>query len=369
MIESSGERLEIRILVTDVNVKGGVETMAKSLLSEFLKQGHSVQLISLCSRGQNQNGVIHLGVEKPRSLWGRLWFRKKNNKLIEGYLKGCDILIGNSSFRFLLTPQKNASYKQVELFHTSYSERLVVMKGFLKRLKLKAVLYLRNQRYKNLDELIVLTKENMDCFKLAGVKNVSVIPNALNPCQNLISAEGAVQKLLFVGRLDSLKGLDYLLDGWKTLSARHRHLCLDIYGSGVDLAYLKNRILKEEIKAVELKGVVDDVQGIMTEYDLLLFPSLWEGFPMVVLEALNVGLPVVAFDCKTGPRDIITSGEDGFVVPLRNTKVFVEKVEYFIENPILWQSASKQAKLNIQRFHWVNIIPMWLKLFERIKGG
>ena len=99
---------------------------------------------------------------------------------------------------------------------------------------------------------------------------------------------------------------------------------------------------------------------------MLLLTSKFEPFGLVMPEAMSCGLPVVSFDCPYGPAEIITDGEDGFLIKNRDIHAFADKVCQLIENPPLRKEMGKQAIISSQRFSPEKIMPMWKQLFESI---
>jgi len=95
--------------------------------------------------------------------------------------------------------------------------------------------------------------------------------------------------------------------------------------------------------------------------------SRYEGFPNGLLEAMGYGLPVVSYDCQTGPRDIIRDGHDGFLVPNGDTFQFGESLSKLMENQTLRISMSRAAADVQSRFSMEKIGGSWLTLFSRLQ--
>ncbi len=360
---------KLAILTRDINGTGGVETMVRSLYYQLTDLGYSVDLLSICSAETTYSTSIpvkHLGFSIPKYRVKRILLRPKLSKQISAHLNEYDYVLGNSTYRYLLLPRRNASYKQLELFHTDFDERLVAKNNLLDKIRIHLTLWYRNRLYKRLDQLIVLTKRNKIRFEKAGITRCIVIPNGIGSPSAFVDTQRTPKKLLFVGRLDLLKGLTYLLDAWVILSKKHSEISLNLYGSGDAQAYITDRIRDEQLERITLNPPTDTTEQVMAQHDIFLFPSLWEGFPLVLLEALNVGLPPVAFDCHTGPGEIVRNGKDGFIVPVGDTEQFVKKVELLLMDKQLWQDFSTRGRVNIKRYHWDTISRLWATMLQSI---
>jgi glycosyltransferase involved in cell wall biosynthesis len=100
---------------------------------------------------------------------------------------------------------------------------------------------------------------------------------------------------------------------------------------------------------------------------MLLLTSIYEPFGLIMPEAMSCGLPVVAFDCHYGPKEIVTDGEDGFLVENRDIEFFAQRVCQLIENGELRQQMGKNAIQKAQRYSSDIIMPMWKELFDSLK--
>jgi glycosyltransferase involved in cell wall biosynthesis len=117
-------------------------------------------------------------------------------------------------------------------------------------------------------------------------------------------------------------------------------------------------------KQVFIRKAVPHLTQTMQVYSMYLMTSHTECFPMVLLEALSVGLPCVSYNCPTGPAHIITPDQDGYLVSNQNQEAFVEKVLFLIRNPEIRKQMGANAKHNVQRFSTEIVLQHWKALFE-----
>jgi glycosyltransferase involved in cell wall biosynthesis len=116
-----------------------------------------------------------------------------------------------------------------------------------------------------------------------------------------------------------------------------------------------------------LKGFTSDIYSKMRESSMYLMTSEFEGFPLVLIEAMSTGLPVVSYACPTGPKDIIDDGKNGFLVPVNDEDMFAEKICVLIENEPLRKKMGQEALSVSQRYEIDTIIPCWMTLFQNLK--
>ena len=102
----------------------------------------------------------------------------------------------------------------------------------------------------------------------------------------------------------------------------------------------------------------------MTNASIFVSSSIFEGFPLVIIEAMACGLPVISYACPCGPKDIITDNKDGFLIPVNNEVLFAEKISLLIENEKLRKQMGLAATTKANLYKIENIIPIWMNLFK-----
>ncbi|UKM63956.1 glycosyltransferase family 4 protein [Flavobacteriaceae bacterium GSB9] len=213
------------------------------------------------------------------------------------------------------------------------------------------------------DAFIVLTQGNT---KEWHTKNLHVIPNPLSFYPKEPSSLKN-KKVIAVGKQCFQKGYDRLLKSWKTVNEKHPDWILDIYGT-----INKNEglnILVNELGISESVNFFEPVRNITDKYkeaSIYVMSSRYEGFGMVLTEAMAYGVPCISFDCPHGPSDIINNGADGFLVPNSDINALSDKINLLIEHEALRFDMGEKARENVKRYLPKTIMNQWDALFKHI---
>lgn len=243
---------------------------------------------------------------------------------------------------------------------------LMEQRGFIYRMLAR---YWRKKVEKaagKLNALVLLTQQDADAW--AGIAKTVVIPNSL-PFYPSTSSTCDNKQALFVGRFNEQKGLEYLVDTWAKVHRRHPDWTLHLYGNGEQKDMLEQ--LVNDAKLQDVVIIHEPTLQIMDRYlesSIFVLTSRFEGFAMVLLEAMACGLPVVSFDCPWGPSDIIKNGEDGFLVEYLNTNKEAERICQLIENPQLRKTMGTNARINIRRYERDTVMKQWTELFKKLRN-
>ena len=217
---------------------------------------------------------------------------------------------------------------------------------------------------RKLNRLVVLTEKDREAWH--ELDNVEAIPDPLpfDVC-NISNQES--KRLLLIGRYSHEKGIDLMLETWAKMQDKCADWTLDIFGDGNREPYiLQAKQLGIDMSRCHLNGRTDDVRREYANSAMLVCTSRFEGFGMVIAEAMACGLPVVSFDCPWGPRSIISDGEDGALVANGNVDDLVSSILKMVNDSELRHEMSMKAVENIKRFNIDNIAEKWRLLFESL---
>ena len=169
-----------------------------------------------------------------------------------------------------------------------------------------------------------------------------------------------------VGRLTHIKGFDMLLEAWVQVHKVMPDWKLKIVGEGEDRAKLTHFIKENELtNSVALVGNTDDVGQYYEQAEIFCLSSRFEGFPMVLLETLAFGLPVVSFDCDTGPAEVLEDTGSILVAP-NDVNLFASSLIDLMEDGKKRKTISLKSKQKAVIYQPENIISQWINLIESL---
>lgn len=234
--------------------------------------------------------------------------------------------------------------------------------SFLKKLKFKIDDYF-DSLY---DKIVVLNNDEELYLKS---KNGLVIPNPIE--ESNFRSNVSKKQVIAVGRISPVKAFDQIIKAWALIYEEFPEWQMHFYGQDFLNTQEKLEQLVEDYSlshVIKFKGSVTNIQETMSEYSIYAMTSETECFPMVLLEALSVGLPVVSYDCPTGPRNILTHGEDSLLLADKNIPIFANSLKVLMENENLRLEMGTKGIKNIQRFNLKMIMNQWIKLFQSFKS-
>ncbi len=227
------------------------------------------------------------------------------------------------------------------------------------------------RRLRRLDAFVVLTEGHRARYRrhLRGRARIEVIPNTVRPLAGP-KADPAARTIFAAGRLVDQKGFDLLVEAFAPVAAAHPDWRLRICGHGPRRAALAARIARLGLdEAVSLEPPTDDIGGAMAAASVFALSSRFEGFPLVLLEAMSKGMAVAAFDCPTGPRDIVEHRRNGLLVPRRDVAALSTALLELVEDEELRRRCGRAAAVTAQRWAMPAIGPRWDALLAELAAA
>ena len=217
---------------------------------------------------------------------------------------------------------------------------------------------------RGLDKLVVLTERDRKSW--VELDNVVTIPDPLS-LSPTTSSSLTEKRVVSIARYSHEKGIDLLLKAWSMVQKQISDWRLDVYGDG-DRTHYEQLVdeLQIDRERCRLHARTDDVEKEYRNSSIFVLSSRFEGFGMVLTEAMACGLPVVAFDCPWGPRSIIADGKDGLLVENGNVKALADALARLMSDENLRRSMAETGVRNVQRFSMNSIAGRWKSLFESL---
>lgn len=381
--------MKIAYVYSTLAKSGGTERMIAEKTSYLAEKfGYDVTIINLFQRIEDINFYliskkvkqVNLGIpyfsqykyKYPKRFWVKWHINKLLKKSIIEAVKQVDpdILIGVSRFNAnYISSIKCRAKKIIECHESKYNTiyDTNINRSFFANyfIKIYTSLYFHTI-IQNADVIVTLTEGDKMLWKRA--KYIDVIPNFSTMSISKYS-NCTTKRVIAVGRLQWEKGFDRLLDIWKVVVSKHPDWQLEIFGEGKLKEELDNMITKANINNIKLNGIAHDISKEYASSSICTVTSYFEGFSLVLLEAMKHGVPCVAFDCPFGPRNIINDASNGFLVNDGDTKLFAERLCRLIEDEELRKQFSKAAIERSLLFDPDSIMNKWKNLFEQLNSG
>lgn len=214
------------------------------------------------------------------------------------------------------------------------------------------------------DVVVTLTKG--DAKEWSHARRIEVIPNfTVMPVIKKSTCES--KRVIAVGRLEWQKGFDRLIAVWAQVIQQHPDWRLDIFGSGTLKDELNNLIKGYNLdNCVTIHSFTPTINEEYSKSSIFALSSRFEGFGLVLLEAMQNGLPCVTFDCPFGPSDVVSDGKTGFVVRDGDLRSFASRMAVLMDDNIKRQQFSKAAVEEVKKYNVNAVMLQWKQLFEEL---
>ena len=378
--------MKIAYVFSTLAKTGGTERIITEKTNYLAEQfGYDITIINLFQQDEDTNHFvlskkvkqINLGIpyfsqfsyRYPKRLWIRWQLNRQVKKSIKQYVKNVDpdILIGISFFKADLVSKVKCRAKKIIESHEAKPfthSGLNTRHNFIKEVyqNIWRSFYFRAIE-RNADAVITLTKADEMLWKRA--KYTAVIPNfSVMPISKY--SDCTSKRVIAAGRLEWEKGFGRLIEAWSIVSSRHPDWHLDIFGEGSMDKTLKVLTNLYKAKNLTFHNVTSNISQEYANSSICVVSSYFEGFSLILLEAMRHGVPCVAFDCPFGPKSIINDGYTGFLVENGEIKLFAERVCRLIEDEDLRKHFSKASIDRALLFDTDSIMLRWKKLFEQM---
>lgn len=247
---------------------------------------------------------------------------------------------------------------QSKLFHHQYNRSGLM--GLADKVRAR----IDESLVRKFDRFVVLTEEDSKMW--GEMPNIRVIPNAANFIAQKYSG-CSEKRVIAVGRLDYQKSFDRLIKVWEKVRENMPDWRLDIFGQGEWKGMLQDMIVERGLQdTVRLNDPTKNIGKEYADSSMIVMSSHYEGFPMVMIEAMACGLPAVCFDFKCGPRDIIIEGVNGSIVPDGDIEALADAIVRLMKDDGLRKRMGENAKRVVETYSEEKVMGQWLKLFEEL---
>lgn len=361
-----------------VYLHGGIEKVLAQKLNYFANLSeYEVHLITTEQKGEQfcypiSDKVIHHDLEinyvREKSYFNPINFKKapRHIRKLKSKLKEIQptvLIVCNLAFDFYFIPFISKNIKTIKEFHASryyYNQRLSKVSVF------KKLLFRINDYIEKKYTFIVLLNE--DEKKYYKSDNLVVIPNAISS----VSVKKPIERekiIIAAGRMAQVKQFDHLIKAWSLIENDFPDWKVQIYGDGDEVLSKKLNVMISELSLsnIRLMGATNNLGEKMRKASIYALTSLTECFPMVLLEALSCGLPIISYDCPHGPKNIIKNNQDGILVEHNNIESFSNELSKIIRNEKLRTQMGITAINNVKRYSEDKVMEKWIQLFKITK--
>lgn len=354
--------MKVLILGGNFNNAGGTERVGSMLANGLSEAGYNIVLASISCGDKTffplnkEIKVVSLFNKKGRTLYRSLSIVYKIRKLLKEECIDTLIVVETMLALFTLPAISGLPIKHICWEHFNFNTDLG-KKG-------RSIARQWAARY--CDSVVTLTERDKQ-YWLQGTHHKSQITTIANPCPFPIKKyvkEENTKVVLAVGRLTYQKGFDMLLEAWVQVNLSMPDWTLIIVGEGEDKVKLTSFIKRNKLNdSVELVGNTNNMSGYYEKAEIFCLSSRFEGFGMVLIEALAFGLPIVSFDCEVGPAEIL-EGTGSILVRQNDTELLASSLVNLMKDSEQRKAISLKSIEKAEVYQPENIIAQWINLID-----
>jgi glycosyltransferase involved in cell wall biosynthesis len=353
--------------------RGGAERTASILASAWAAQGNDVTLITL-----TQDDVPAYSLHPAVRLRQLRVLHGPAKNLLHGAVRQLNCVRALRQTLIASSPEVIVSFMDVSNILTLLAVRGLPVPVVITEHTHPAFHYigwhwqiLRRLLYHRAGALVCMTNAVLLWFQKRIKVNGYVIPNPVEvvPVRGAadVSAREDGKTVIAMGRLSREKGFDLLLEAFSRIADRHSDWQLKIVGDGPLRSALEAQATRLNLgRRAQFTGTVTDPYLVLRSADLFVFSSRFEGFGNALCEAMACGLPVISFDCPSGPREIIRNGVDGLLVPPENVVELAAAMDGLMSDSQERTRLASRAPEIAERFGLKRVLVLWIELFEEV---
>lgn len=354
--------MKICFVIQDCTTVGGTERATCRLASEMARRGHEVSIVSIygvngkCAFIINDKVGFEVLSDAKYGLQMSVFRRMIETLRSAKRLKKCrsvrkaDILICQKFFAVTAGTMAGLSHKMIAGEHFPY-----LMYG-------KILRELRNCIFKKAKRVVVLTESCAESYGKVGIET-TVIPDMVSIEGREHCEEG--KRIVAAGRLAYEKGFDMLVEAFARENERLKEWKVEIYGEGECRGKLEKLIHDKGMDGrIELKGNTDDIAKVFEHCSFGVVSSRFESFSLVTIEAAACGVPMVAFDCPVGPREILKDG-GGLLVENGNIEALGQAIVRMANERELRLRLGKECAKIAERYSAERVCSQWEELLKK----
>lgn len=375
--------MHIVYIYSEITIKGGADKVIVEKANYLATHGYSITIITESQMGrptsyelipqvqhidlglnfnkQYSQGIIHRFFTYKELMWT---YKKRLQQIL--FEQSPDIVITTMGRSLsLLTRMQDGSIKIGEAHTTKQNLRslhLMEQRGGVYKWIAKFMRWNMCQNASKLSALVLLTPKDAEDW--ANITKTYVIPNFVSFYPDN-AAQLENKEVIMVGRYNDAKGYDYLIPTWEIVHKCYPDWILNVYGSGELYADVVRWISERHLdNSIILHDPVDNIMEKYLESSICVLSSRYEGFSLVILEAMSCGVPCVSFDSPCGPRTIIKDSEDGLLIDYLNTQALADGLCKLIKDEGLRKEMGRKGRINVLRFSREHVMQQWVSLFD-----
>lgn len=356
--------MKVLLVCCDYSLAGGSEKVAYRLFKE-LKNQIDIKIISVyCQNGRSlfDDSEVEYLINEKGSFKKHVFkaVRLLSNAANE-YEADILVSVGISASYYVCESGKRNHIKTIVCEHSNISNK------YYNDL---VQVFSRSVSVRKCDRLITLTEEDMINYlnKFPRYKEkFDYIYNWVDDVKDKTNQyNNNSKKIITLSRIDRVKGFEYSIKAFEKISSEFPDWSWEVYGEG-DSGYLeelKKYLDDNNIIGFRFMGFRNNIKDIFKEASIYGCTSIFEGLPLSLLEAKSYGIPIISFDCKTGPKEIIEDEKDGYLIKTGDIDTFACKLAYLMKDDSLRINMSNNSYSNLEKFEKTRIIKKWINLFN-----